>query len=168
MTEFTPEQQAKVDEIVKARIAREKERWAKENGVEELRQQLEAKDEEIAEIKRGHWRENTERLVRQRLAGKGITEEGRVQRVLRLLDFDALAEREGHEDSAVRGQLESLSKDVPELLDPEKFRQYRGRADKPVLKPEKPLTREDLEKMNEVEINSRWEQVKAFLAGQRS
>jgi hypothetical protein len=87
--------------------------------------------------------------------------------VMRLLDFVAIEERAGHEDTAVRAQLENLSKDVPELLDPQQFRQYRGRADKPVLKPEKPLTREEVAAMSEDEVNSRWDQVKAFLSGER-
>ncbi len=165
--EFTPEQQAKVDEIVKSRVARERERWEKESGVEELRQQLASKDEEIAEIRGSHWRETTERLIRETLSKKGIVEEGRQNRVMRLLDWDALAEREGNEYHALRGQLEALSKDVPELVDPQQFRQIRGRSDKPVLAPEKPITREELESMGPDEVNRRWPSVREFLSGQR-
>ncbi len=109
MSEFTPiTTQEEFDERIKTRLAREREKWEKQGGIEDLEAQLEAKDEEIAEIKRGHWRENTERLIRERLAGKGITEEGRVNRVMRLLDFDALAEREGNEDSADPPSTQSL------------------------------------------------------------
>jgi hypothetical protein len=40
---------------------------------------------------------------------------------------------------------------------------------KPVLSPpEKPLTRQEVEKMGPEEINSRWDTVKAFLAGERT
>ena len=38
---------------------------------------------------------------------------------------------------------------------------------KHVLQREAPLTREELEAMSESEINSRWEQIKAFMAGER-
>ena len=48
--EFTPEQQAKIDEIVKQRVVRERERLEKESGVEDLKAQLAAKDEEVAQI----------------------------------------------------------------------------------------------------------------------
>jgi len=172
MTEFTPiTSQEEFDERIKARLAREREKWEKDSGTEDLKAQLAAKDEEIAELHKAHWRENTERLIREQLAAKGIAEEGRVSRVMRLLDFDALAEREGQEDMALRSQLEVLSKDVPELLDPERFRVHRpdrGASARPILKPEKPLTRDELEGMSEQEINSRWDQVRAFLAGERS
>jgi hypothetical protein len=36
-----------------------------------------------------------------------------------------------------------------------------------VLDREKPLTEEDVSNMSESEINSNWERVKAFMAGQR-
>jgi hypothetical protein len=54
--EFTPEQQAKIDEIVKQRVARERERLEKESGTEDLKAQLQAKDEEISQIRREHYR----------------------------------------------------------------------------------------------------------------
>ena len=40
------------NERIKARLARERERWEKESGTEDLRTQLAAKDEEIAAIRR--------------------------------------------------------------------------------------------------------------------
>jgi hypothetical protein len=42
-----------------------------------------------------------------------------------------------------------------------------GGSSKPVLQRETPLTREELESMSESEINSRWDQIKAFMAGER-
>jgi intergrase/recombinase len=88
--EFTPEQQAKVDEIVKARISREKERWEKESGTEDLKAQLAAKDEEISQIQREHYRASARRAVVEELAASGVTEEGRIERILRHVDFDAI------------------------------------------------------------------------------
>jgi intergrase/recombinase len=167
--EFTPEQQAKVDEIVKARISREKERWEKDSGVDDLRAQLEAKDEEIAQIQREHFRADARRAVVDELADRGVTEKGRVERVLRYVDLD---EVEPDQDGtphfgSVRQQLASISKDMPELLD-FKLGAGSGGSKKPVLTQEKPLTREEVEKMSEEEVNSNWRRVQRFLQGERS
>ena len=167
--EFTPEQQAKVDEIVKARISREKERWEKDSGVDDLRAQLEAKDEEIAQIQREHFRADARRAVVDELADRGVTEKGRVERVLRYVDLD---EVEPDQDGtphfgSVRQQLASISKDMPELLD-YKLGAGSGGSKKPVLTQEKPLTREEVEKMSEEEVNSNWRRVQRFLQGERS
>src|SRR5688500_3810672 len=88
--EFTPEQQAKIDEIVKQRVARERERLGKESGVEDLKAQLAAKDEEVAQIQREHFRSDARRAVLDELAASGVTEEGRIERILRHVDLDAI------------------------------------------------------------------------------
>ena len=167
--EFTPEQQAKVDEIVKSRIARERERWEKESDTEELRRQLQSKDEEIAQIRREHYRAEARRAIVDELGAHGVTEEGRIERILRHVD---LGEIEPSEDGnpyfgSIRRQLASVSKDMPELLKYELGAGSGIGSKKPVLTQEKPLTREDVESMSEPEINSNWERVKAFIAGER-
>src|SRR5688500_1804943 len=86
--EFTSEQQAKIDEIVKQRVARERERFEKENGTEDLRQQLALKDEEISQIQREHYRADARRAVVDELASHGVTEQGRIERILRYVDLD--------------------------------------------------------------------------------
>jgi hypothetical protein len=167
--EFTPEQQAKIDEIVKQRVARERERFEKENGTEDLKAQLAAKDEEISQIRREHYRANARRAIVDELGAHGVSEQGRIERILRYVDLD---EVEPGEDGnpyfgSVRQQLASVSRDMPELL------QYQlgagsGIGSKtPVLQREAPLTREEVEAMSESEINSRWDAVKRFMAGQR-
>ena len=166
--EFTPEQQAKIDEIVKQRVARERERFEKENGTEDLKAQLALKDEEISQIRREHYRAEARRAIVDELGAHGVTEEGRIERILRHVD---LGEIEPSEDGnpyfgSVRRQLASVSKDMPELLKYELGAGSRG-SSKPVLTQEKPLTREDVESMSEPEINSNWERVKAFMAGER-
>ena len=88
--EFTPEQQAKIDEVVKQRVARERERLEKESGVEDLKAELAAKDEEISQIQREHYRADARRAVVDELAAHGVTEEGRIERVLRHVDLDAI------------------------------------------------------------------------------
>jgi hypothetical protein len=167
--EFTPEQQAKVDEIVKQRVARERERLEKESGIEELKAALEAKDEEISQIRREHFRSDARRAVLDELAASGVTEEGRIERVLRYVDLD---EVEPDQDGkpyfgSVRQQLAGVSRDMPELLNYQLGAGSGIGSKKPVLTQEKPLSREDVESMSEPEINSNWERVKAFMAGER-
>jgi hypothetical protein len=167
--EFTPEQQAKIDEIVKQRVARERERFEKENGTEDLRQQLAAKDEEISQIRREHYRADARRAVVDELGAHGVTEEGRIERILRHVDLDAIEPAEDGSPyfGSVRGQLASISKDMPELLSYQLGTGSGIGSKKPVLSQERPLTREEVEAMSESEINSNWDRVKAFMAGER-
>src|SRR5215208_1046512 len=167
--EFTPEQQAKIDEIVKQRVARERERFEKESGVEDLKALLSEKDEEISQIRREHYRAAARRAVVDELAASGVTEEGRIERILRHVD---LGEVEPGEDGSphfgsIRRQLADISRDMPELLSYQLGAGSGGRSKTPVLTQEKPLTREEVEAMSELEINSRWDQIKAFMAGER-
>jgi hypothetical protein len=161
--------QADFDERIKARLARERERWEKESGSADLKAQLQSKDEEIAQIRREHYRANARRAVVDELASHGVTEAGRQERVLRYIDLDEIQPGEDGKPyfGSVRQQLASISKDMPELLD---FKLGAGSgigSKKPVLTQEKPLTREEVEGMSESEINSRWEQIKSFMAGER-
>jgi hypothetical protein len=162
--------QADFDERIKARLARERERWEKESGSADLKAQIQAKDEEIAQIQREHYRANARRAIVDELGAHGVSEQGRIERILRYVDLD---EVEPGEDGnpyfgSVRQQLASVSRDMPELL------QYQlgagsGIGSKtPVLTQEKPLSREEIEAMDESEINSRWDQIKRFMAGERS
>jgi hypothetical protein len=177
--------QQEFDEMIKARLARERarerERLEKESGVEDLKAQLAAKDaelkeqlasknEELAQIQRERYRENVRRELVANLEYKGITDEGRQQRILKHVDFDAI--EPGHDGRpspiSVDEQLASIHQDMPELL-PEKFMVGAGSggSKRPVLKTEEPLTREQVEKMSESEINSNWQRVKRFMAGER-
>jgi hypothetical protein len=110
--EFTPEQQAKVDEIVQQRVARERERLEKESGVEDLKAQLAEKDEEISQIRREHYRADARRAVVDELASHGITEEGRIERILRHVDLDAVeSDDEGKpQPLGIRVQLADVSR----------------------------------------------------------
>lgn len=167
--EFTPEQQAKIAEIVKQRVARERERFEKESGVEDLKAQLASKDEEISDLKREHDLENTRRALREELASRGVTEEGRIERVMRLVDLGAVEVRPGGEPARedVLAQIDGVASDVPELV--RSRGAGSGGSRRPVVDPpEQPLTREELESMSESEINSRWDQIKGFMQGQRS
>jgi hypothetical protein len=167
--EFTPEQQAKIDEIVKQRVARERERLEKESGVEDLKALLSEKDEEISQIRGEHYRADARRAVVEELVASGVTEEGRVERILRHVDLDAIERAEDGSPyfGSVRRQLADVSRDMPELLSYQLGAGSGIGSKTPVFTQEKPLTREEVEAMSESEINSRWDQIKGFLGGER-
>ena len=161
--------QEEFDERIKARLAREREKWVKESDTEDLRQQLVQKDEEIAQIRQEHYRADARRAVVDELAAHGVAEEGRVERILRYTDLDAIerADDGGPRPASIRGQLADISRDLPELLSYQLGSGSGYFSKQPVLSQEKPLSREEVEKMSEQEINSNWDRVKAFMAGQR-
>jgi hypothetical protein len=169
MSEFEPiTTQEEFDERIKSRLAREKEKWEKDSDTGDLKAQLEAKDEELAGVKRGHDLDNVRRATRGELASRGVTDEGRIERIMKLVDLEAVEVRPGGEVARedVLKQIDGVATDLPELVRPRGA--GSGGSRKPVLDPpEKPLTREEVEKMGPDEINSRWDTVKAFLAGQR-
>jgi|SRR5215203_362408 len=149
--------QEEFDERIKARLARERERWEKEDGgaAEDLRAQLEAKDEELSSTKAQH-------AVDWDLARRGITDETRQARIKKLIDLSGAS---GIEPAA---QLEALSKEVPELFVVHVGAGSGGGSKTRVLEPtEKPVTRDELEGMSESEINSNWQRIQGFLAGER-
>ena len=158
------------DERIKARLAREREKWEKESGTEDLKAELEARDEEISQIRREHYGANARRAVVDELGAHGVSEQGRVERILRHVDVDAIEATEGGEPyfGSVRRQLADISRDMPELLTYQLGAGSGIGSKTPVLTGEKPLSREEVEGMTEKEINSNWERVKAFMAGERS
>jgi hypothetical protein len=161
--------QEEFDERIKARLAREREKWEKESGSADLKAQLQSKDEEIAQIRREHYRAEARRAIVDELGAHGVTEEGRIERILRHVDLDAIepAEDGSPHFGSVRGQLAGVSRDMPELLKYELGAGSGHGYKKPVLTGEKPLSREEVESMSEKEINSNWGRVKAFMAGER-
>jgi hypothetical protein len=168
--EFTPiTTQDQFDEAIKARIAREREKWEKQTDTADLRAQLEAKDGEIDDLKQEHYRENARRAVVGELATAGVTDEGRIERVMKHVDLDGIeAGEDGQPDRrAVQLQLAAVNRDMPELLTYRVGAGSRG-SKKPVLDTEKPLSRDELEKMSPEEVNGAWDRVQKFLAGERS
>jgi hypothetical protein len=161
--------QAEFDERIKARLAREREKWEKETSTDDLQAQIQAKVEQIAEIRREHYRADARRAIVDELGAHGVTEERRIERILRHVDLDAIEPTDDGKPyfGSVRGQLADVSRDMPELLS-YKIGAGSGGSKTPVLTGEKPLTREEVEKMSEEEVNSNWRRVQRFLQGERS
>jgi hypothetical protein len=170
MAEFEPiTTQEEFDDRIKARLAREREKWEKESSTEDLKAQLEAKDEEISQIRREHYRADARRAVLDELAASGVSEQGRIERVLRYVDLDEIQPGEDGKPyfGSIRRQLADISRDMPELLSYQLGSGSGIGSKKPVLSQKKPLTREEVEAMDESQINSNWDRVKAFMAGER-
>jgi hypothetical protein len=156
VTEFEPiTTQEEFDARIKARLARERERWGKESDSESLRAELEAKDNELARRRR-------EYALDLALRERGLTGPvgaPKAERIKKMVDLAA--------ETPPEEQLAALAKDVPELFELPRGAGSSG-SSKPVLEPqEKPLTHDELQNMSESEINSRWDQIKAFMAGER-
>ncbi len=170
---FTPiTTQEEFDEAIKGRLAREKDRWEKSSGVANLRQELESKEEELSDIRREQYLSEARRAALARLEESGHTESGKTERILRHLDLDSIeADEEGNPNHlAVTNAIADVQKDLPELFDQGQRVQAgagsRG-AGKPVVETEKALTGEELAEMSPEEVATRWDQVRAFLGGER-
>jgi hypothetical protein len=161
MSEEKPFSQEEVNQIVEERIARAREKWAKESGADDLKTELQAKDEEMASLKREHFQRNAERDVRDELAKLGVTDPGRVERAMRFIDFS-----EASDSSFAVAQVQSLVRDVPELF-PNRGAGSGG-SKTPVLSQEKPLSREEVAAMSPEQVNSNWSRVSRFLQGERN
>ena len=147
--------QEEFDERIKARLAREREKWAKESDTEDLKTRLEAKEAEIATLQKTH-------SLEWELAKRGLDTPltaAKVETIKSLIDLDS--------ETDPAEQLDSLSKRVPELFQVPQGTGSGYFSKQPVLDREKPLTEEDVSGMSESEINSNWGRIKAFMAGER-
>jgi hypothetical protein len=160
--------QEEFDARIKSRLARERERWEKGSDVDDLRQALAAKDQEIADLKREHDLDNTRRALLQELARRGVDDEGRRERVLKLVALGAVEVRPGGEPDReqILRQIDGVASDIPELVRPRGA--ASGGSKRRVLHDENPLTRDEVEAMSEEEVNSNWRRVQRFLQGERS
>jgi predicted RNase H-like nuclease (RuvC/YqgF family) len=147
--------QEEFDERIKARLAREREKWAKESDTEDLKTRLEAKEAEIAILQKTH-------SLEWELAKRGLDTPltaAKVETIKSLIDLNS--------ETDPAEQLDSLAGRVPELFEVPRGTGSGYFSKTPALDREKPLTEEDVSNMSESEINSNWERVKAFMAGQR-
>src|SRR5215211_4181059 len=74
--------QEQFDERIKARLAREREKWEKESRAEDLRGQLQAKDKELARAK-------SQYDVDLELSRRGLDAAGKSERIKKLVDYDS-------------------------------------------------------------------------------
>ena len=147
--------QEEFNERIKARLAREREKWEKESDTEDLKTRLEAKEAEIATLQKTH-------SLEWELAKRGLDTPltaAKVETIKSLIDLDS--------ETDPAEQLDSLSKRVPELFQVPQGTGSGYFSKQPVLDRERALSREEVEKMGPDEINSRWDSVRKFMAGER-
>jgi predicted RNase H-like nuclease (RuvC/YqgF family) len=158
--DFTPiTSQEQLDSIISKRVKEEKELREE---VENLKTQLEAKDAEIATLQKTH-------SLQRELDKRGLDQpvmQGKLETIRKLIDLDS--------ETDPAEQLESLSKQVPEL-----FRVPQGAGSgrlaprstlTPVLDREEPLTEEDIAAMSPEQIAKTpglMERIDRFMSGQR-
>lgn len=184
--EFTPiESQEEFDKRLGKRLAAERDKWEREAGVEEVRTKLQAqidqlsaavedKERQLSGVHKEHRRQELERNTKALLAERGVEDEARQKRVMRLVDFDGALADEGpsEPEKVVEWQLRQLANDIPELLSKREFPigAGSGGSSKPVfLAREKPLTEEELAEMSPDEMSqpSVMERVDRFMKGER-
>jgi hypothetical protein len=161
--------QEEFDKRIKGRLARERERWEKESGhgeaieelIEELRSKVQAKDMEMAGVKRIV-------AIDNELGKRGVPLERR-GRIRRLVNLDTIEVKPGEDPSpdVVAREVDTVASEIPELFRVPGPGAGSGGSARPVLPREKPaLTRSELEGMSQSQINKRWDEVQNFLSGE--
>lgn len=163
MMEFpvTINDQAEFDNMVKGRIAREREKWEKDSGIADAHERAE-------KAERAAYGRVLDRDARDVLRGMGVPE-NRHGRILKNAELPDKPGEDGEPDkSAITSAFKGLHKEVPELFGTE------ARVEDTALDTggagdagDGPLTREQVENMSPREINSMWDRVSAFMAGER-
>ncbi len=153
MAEFEPiHSQEEFDERLKGRLARERERWDKEAGTNELAAKLEAKEHELEGERARH-------QLEWGLSRRGVAE-GRMERIKRLVDLDSGVD--------VDTQLDALASDVPELF-VVPMGAGSGGSSRPLVPKDEALTREQIEGLSPEEMAkpSVMAKIDAFMKGER-
>jgi predicted RNase H-like nuclease (RuvC/YqgF family) len=157
--DFTPiTSQEALDAIVSKRVKEEKELREE---VENLKTEVQAKDKELATLQKIH-------ALERELDKRGLDQpvmQGKLETIKRLVDLDS--------ETDPAEQLESLSKQVPELFQVPQGAGSGRLAPRstltPVLDREKELTEEDIAGMTPEEMAKPgiMERIDKFMAGQR-
>lgn len=155
--EFPIENQQQFDDAIKDRLAREKAKWEKDSGASgELEEARERVGELEGEIKT--------RAARDVLTGMSVSDPKRQDRIIRLAEIPDDADQK-----AMIAAFKNLHGEMPEVFGEGAAVKDKGLDTTQGGQPaEGPLTRERVEAMGPEEINSNWDRVKAFLAGERT
>ena len=157
MDDFPIENQEQFDQAIQKRLTKERQKWENERGSDSG--ELEAAQEKARKLEA----EIRERDARAVLTEMNVDNQSRQDKILRLADLP-----EDYDEKSLREAFKAVYKEIPEA-----FREAAHVMDKGVDTTGSddssgPITREQVEKMSPSEINSRWDQVKAFLGGERN
>jgi len=161
----TVNSQEEFDELVKGRLAREKDRWEKETNVSEYRDRAEqAETRAFGRL--------VDRDAREVLKSMNVPAE-RHGRILKLSELPTAPGEDGEPDrKAIIDSFKGLHGDMPEIfgegatVKETALDTSTGDTDSGT---DAPLTRERIETMSPDEINepTMWERVQRFMAGER-
>lgn len=158
MVDFPIENQEQFDQAIQKRLTKERQKWENERGADSG--ELEAAQEKARKLEA----EIRERDARGVLSEMNVTETGRQDRIMRLIDWP-----ENADDKSLREAFKSAYNDMPEVF-PEgatvkdKGVDTSGGGDDS----SGPLTEDQVKSMSPSEINSNWDRVKSFLSGERN
>jgi hypothetical protein len=159
----TVNSQEEFDELVKGRLAREKDRWEKETNVSEYRDRAEQAEARA-------FGRLVDRDAREVLKSMNVPAE-RHGRILKFAELPTTPGEDGEPDrKSIIESFKGLHSDMPEVFGAEAtvketaLDTSTGDADQ-----DAPLTRERIETMSPDEINepTMWERVQRFMAGER-
>lgn len=148
--------QDEFDAAISSRINRERDRIKRESGSSE---ELEQAQSRVAELER----DIQTRDARAVLADMGVQDQGRQDRILKLSEIP-----DDYDDKSLREAFKATYDEIPEAFPSDAQVKDKGLDTSESDDSSGPITREQVEKMGPEEINSRWDQVKAFLGGERN
>lgn len=156
--EFPINTQEEFDVAIQKRLTRERAKWEKENGGEDL----EAAQARVAELEA----DIRTRDARAVLSEMNVTDPKRQDRIIKLADIPDDAE-DSADDKKLRAAFKGLYDEMPEAFGEGAAVKDKGVDSSGSDNSAGPLTREQVEKMSPEEINGSWDRVKAFLGGER-
>jgi hypothetical protein len=151
----TFQSQEEFDQAISGRINRERDRLKKESGGNE---ELESAQSRVSELE-GEIRTRDARAV---LDSMNVTEAGRQDRIMRVMDWPETAD-----DKSLRAAFKGLYSEIPEAFPEGATVKDKGLDTSGSDDSTGPLTQAQVEKMSPEQINGSWDRVRAFLGGER-
>lgn len=152
---ITHNSQEEFDQAISGRLTRERDKIKKESGGNE---ELEGAQSRVAELE-GEIRTRDARAV---LDSMNVTEAGRQDRIMRLMEWPETAD-----DKSLRAAFKATYDEIPEAFPEGAQVKDKGVDTSGANDSTGPLTQAQVESMSPAEINSNWDRVKAFVSGER-
>jgi hypothetical protein len=152
---ITYSSQEEFDAAISGRINRERDKIKKESGGNE---ELESAQSRVSELE-GEIRTRDARAV---LDSMNVTEAGRQDRIMRVMDWPETAD-----EKSLRAAFKGLYSEMPEAFPEGAQVKDKGVDTSGSDDSTGPLTQAQVESMSPEQINSNWDRVKAFVSGER-
>lgn len=147
--------QSEFDAAIQSRINRERDKIKKESGGNE---ELESAQSRVSELE-GEIRTRNARAV---LSGMNVTEVGRQDRIMRLMEWPETAD-----EKSLKAAFKATYDEIPEAFPEGATVKDKGLDTSGGDDSTGPLTQAQVESMSPEQINSNCDRVKAFVSGER-